>query len=1013
MKSSKFFSMFRAAYSILKQYGLRILLQQSFGKIRHLLNLHFKFKKVSKPSYSYQEWIRDHEPGDGELNLQRQEWERFSYKPLVSFLTPVFNPKPEVLKETIESVLVQTYSNWEFCLANGSPENPEVRRVLDQFAKADPRIRVIHLQGNLGIANNTNQALHLAKGDFVALMDHDDLVSPDMLYQVVKALNNEPELDILYCDEDKVSENGKERLDPWFKPTAFSPDLLLSNNYLMHSVIRKKLIIDVGAFDPAVDGAQDWDLSLRCLERTDKIKHIPRVFYHWRQVKDSAASDANAKPWAFAAQKRCIKKHLERLGVNNPEITFPSLGVIRVLWPTFGNKVSIIIPNKDKPDLLKACINSILSHTTYPNYEIILVENGSTDLEIFAYYNELAKDKRVQLVTYPYPFNFHRINNFGVKHATGSIFLFLNNDTEILEPTWLNELVGWVERKEIGVVGAKLLHPDETIQHAGIVMGLQGHGSHIFNGCKENFYGFFGSTEWYRNYMAVTGACMTMRREVFDQMEGFDEDYIVGYGDIDICLRIMQSGYRIVYTPFARIRHHEGGTRGLSLPASDVIRASISMRKIVKDGDPFFNPNLSYSYLYPAVVQPDEENRINRLLRILRDFKMVKYRVDVDYSSSECIDPELDIKLPVKKFSSKSTKKLLLITHELSRTGAPIILQMLSKYLSQQGYEITVISPFAGLLQEDYTNIGIDTIIEPEVFDDARVVVKYFNDFDLVFANTILAWRVIHAAKAFGKPCLWWVHESNFGVELASRTPVVAEAFALPDQIVFPSQATADMYKPFQKKNNFNAVHSGIDLLIEKMKIDALPREEGKQYMVNVASVEHRKGQDILLKAIKLLPEDVSEHLISYFIGRPLNKKFHRKILNRASKMKNVHLVGELTNAEVWAYLKQADIFIMASRDEALPISLLEAMAIGKGIISTRAGGIAEVIEDGNNGFVVDVDDAKGLARAIGDLCTDGNLLSRFGENVRLTFKNELSSEAFGQNMLTIIRSILENTGTS
>ncbi len=431
----------------------------------------------------------------------------------------------------------------------------------------DRRIQATFLDANLGISGNSNQALSMAHGEFVVLLDHDDLLAPNLLYEVVRLLNQDHTADIIYYDEDKVSEDGTNRRDPWFKPGRWSPDLLLSTNYLMHSVIRRTLLLEANGFDSQMDGAQDWDLSLRLTSKPRQIRHIPRVLYHWRQMPGSAARDANAKPWALPAQERCVAAQLERMEVPGARVVFPSLGRVRVLWPSTGMKVSIIIPTKDKVELLRDCLSSILAQTSYPDYEIILVDTGSTADETRSYYAELAAEPRVRIVEYSGAFNYSLANNLGVQHASGELLLFLNNDTAALDPDWLDELAGWAARPEVGVVGCKLLRPDGTIQHAGIIMGLAGHGSHIFEGEREDHYGLFGSSEWYRDYLAVTGACMAMRREVFEELGGFDPAYQIGYGDIDICLRAGAASYRVVYTPFARVLHHEGATRGFNRAA--------------------------------------------------------------------------------------------------------------------------------------------------------------------------------------------------------------------------------------------------------------------------------------------------------------------------------------------------------------------------------------------------------------------------------------------------------------
>jgi GT2 family glycosyltransferase/glycosyltransferase involved in cell wall biosynthesis len=961
---------------------------------------------LSRSGYTYHHWILDNEPGRGELSQQRMDAANFSYKPVISIITPVFNPSPEVLKDTINSVITQTYPHWQLCFANGGSTLAGVKEVLDEFSRRDERILVKHLHENLGIANNTNTALRLAHGEYIALMDHDDLLAPDMLFEVVSLLNQHPDAEIIYFDEDKISADGRTRLEPWFKPSSWSPDLLLSTNYLMHSVILRSLVEELGGFDPEVDGAQDWDFSLRATRKKRNIYHIPKVFYHWRQVPGSAARDANAKPWAFEAQARCIERHLHELGEENAKVEFPSLGMIRVVWPPSDTKVSIIIPTKDKFEYLQACLQSILEQTEYKNYEILLIDTGSQEEPTLVFFEEITADPRVNLHIYPGRFNFHKVNNYGARIANGDILLFLNNDTEILEGTWLDDLVGWANRPGVGVVGAKLFYPNGSIQQAGIVMGVEGHGSHIFEKLPEHHYGPFGSPDWYRDYMAVTGACMIIPRKVFERLGGFDEDYQIGYGDIDFCLRAVEAGYRVVYTPFAKLLHHEGGTRGFSVPPSDVLKASLSMFAIVKEGDPYFNPNLSYQYRQPTIGNPRDPKREERILRIMNEFDLIDTpALELNPGTGEHL-----IENPVSVQPHDPTKKeIIFVSHELSLTGAPLILSKLAAYLIDHGYKITVLSPIPGPLEDTYQKIGAEVIINPMILRDSREILRYLGSCELVLANTILAWRAVCAAKALEKPCIWWVHESQFGVNYSEKYPSVIGAFPIADILVFPSQATADLYAEFTLVEKIEIIHTSLDItkLADDKYLTPIDRNHGKLILVNVASYEPRKGQDILVRSLDKLPGNIKVEC--YLIGRKLDWWFSRRLELLASRRKNVHVLGELPNEKVLSYIQAADVYILASRDEALPMSLLEAMYFSKGIIATKAGGITEIIDHGKNGLLIDIEDYMGLANYIAQLHDDRDFLSQMGRNAYEKLKKELSIDSFGSKWNTLISTLLES----
>ncbi len=573
--------------------------------------------RTRQKKYTYSEWISDNEPTSMELAEQKLLIKDFSLQPLISILTPVYNPPIEVIRSTIQSISDQTYTNWELCLADGG-DDENVRKIILDFVDQDKRIKAQFLDENLGISGNTNISLKMASGEFVLLMDHDDLLAPNMLFEVIQSINKKPDLDIIYFDEDKIDETGQKRDHPFFKPD-WSPEMLLSANYLTHPLLRKSLVEEVGGFDPEKDGTQDWDLIFRCTEKTDRVEHIPKILNHWRQVPGSTATTFNAKSYVFDRQIQCIEEHLQRIGIKAPNAYFDRFGYIRVSWPIADPKVSIIIPTKNNDIVLKNCIDSILEKTEYQNFEIILVDNDSTQPEVLKYYATLAANEKIKIVHYPESFNFNTANNLGAKNASGDYLLFLNNDIEVIESNWLTELVRWAELPEIGVVGAKLIYPNNTVQHAGIVVGMQGHASHVFWGLQEGQSTIFGSSEWYRNYLAVTGACMMFPKDVFKEIGGFDEDYKLVFSDVEICLRAIENGYRVMYSPLVRLVHHEGKTRGQSMPADDIQRGAAQLSDRVRAGDPYFNPNLSYTSRIPVLARPDEEDRILRLNRLVKN----------------------------------------------------------------------------------------------------------------------------------------------------------------------------------------------------------------------------------------------------------------------------------------------------------------------------------------------------------------------------------------------------------
>jgi GT2 family glycosyltransferase len=557
----------------------------------------------------YARWIAENEPSPMALKDQVELAEQLRYHPLVSIVMPTWNPKKQILLEAVRSVIEQTYANWQLCIAGGG-DDPEVAGMLLQIERMDRRISVRALQANLGISGNSNEALALARGEFIALLDHDDVIAPFALYEVVRLVNERRNLDFIYSDRDMISENGKTRYAPLFKP-EWSPEIMLSANYLTHlCVIRTRLIQEVGGFRSETDEAQDWDLFLRVIEKTSCVAHIPKVLYHWRSSPNSAASGIQAKPRAMERQVKVVTEHLHAKGLN-PFVSFTRNGILRVTWPlSERHRVSIIVPSGDRTGRLRACIRSILARTLYEHYEVLIVENGGSNTATRDFYAEAAPDARVRILEFRQASNDSAINNFGARHASGDVLLFLSNDTEVIDPDWLEEMLRWIERPEIGAVGSKLLAKNGTIQHAGIVLGLTGFAGHIYAGAREMHWDCFGSTEWYRNYLAVTGACLMIKTELFRLIGGFNEQFEPYRSDVELCLRIYRRGLRIVYTPFARLRKYEAPRR-LLISQKNFAQSPAWYKSFLENCDPFFNPNISFRHLVPAFRGTEEPPRLS------------------------------------------------------------------------------------------------------------------------------------------------------------------------------------------------------------------------------------------------------------------------------------------------------------------------------------------------------------------------------------------------------------------
>ena len=511
-------------------------------------------EKLAAPCQDYPQIWQSFQPGEEELQRQREA--RFSYAPLMSIVVPAYETDELFLRQMIDSVIAQTYPNWELCVADGSPGD-QVGQTIARHYAGEPRVKYKKLERNEGISGNTNQGFAMAEGEYIGLLDHDDLLAPNALYEIAKVLETEPDTDVIYTDEDKVRGEDLEHFQPHLKPD-FSPDLLRSNNYICHFfVVRKTIAERIGGFFREYDGAQDYDFIFRCTEQAGKIRHVPEILYHWRTHEASTADNPESKLYAFEAGKRAIEANLKRSGLKGEVTQTKDYGFYRVKYPVAGNPmVSIIIPNKDAKEDLEKCINSILGRSSYSNYEILVVENNSTSQEIFEYYKQLAKRPKVRLLKWKKEFNYSAINNFAAARAKGEYLLFLNNDTEVITSDWIEEMLGFCQRQDTGIVGAKLYYGNDTIQHAGTVIGIGGIAGHMFVDLPRERSGYMHKASIIQDLSAVTAACMMIKKQIFDEAQGFEEALSVAFNDVDLCLRVRKLGYLVVYDPYVELYHY-------------------------------------------------------------------------------------------------------------------------------------------------------------------------------------------------------------------------------------------------------------------------------------------------------------------------------------------------------------------------------------------------------------------------------------------------------------------------
>lgn len=570
-----------------QQFGLKQTVRRAIEKLG------------GKEVRTYEAFRRRYFPDKKELNRQRKE--QFVYEPLFSIVVPLYKTPLPYLEDLIWSIQAQTYEKWKLYLSDGSGKESSLKEVLRNYARKEKRIHIIENDCRLNISDNTNRALEQVDGGYVVFVDHDDTLAPDALYECVKVLNREPDVDVIYTDSDKLSENGKRYSEPCFKPD-FNMELLRCQNYICHlTVIQKRFLDKVGYLNSDYSGVQDYDHILRCVERTNRIVHIPKILYHWRMCPGSVAVDTDNKPYTYELFQKILREHYDRMGIQaEVKAVFP--GVVRTVYQLpYEPLVSVIIANKDHREDLMRCVESLEQESEYKNLEILIVENNSVSEEIVTYYDQVQRQyDNVRVLRYEKEFNYADIQNYAAVRAKGDHLLLLNNDTWLERPESIREMLGYCMRDDVGIVGAKLLYPDDTIQHAGVIVGLGGVADHAFVGMDREDPGYCCRAICAQEYSAVTAACLMVKKTVFMEVGGMDTELKIAFNDVDFCLRVKEAGYKIIYNPFSIWYHDESKTRGAEDTPEKIERFRGEIEYFQRRwanflywGDPSYNPNLA------------------------------------------------------------------------------------------------------------------------------------------------------------------------------------------------------------------------------------------------------------------------------------------------------------------------------------------------------------------------------------------------------------------------------------
>ncbi|MEG4270259.1 MULTISPECIES: glycosyltransferase [unclassified Microcoleus] len=925
--------------------------------------------------------------------------------PKISVVMPVYNPQIDFLESAIDSVINQVYPNWELCIADDCSTDFTVADTLKNWAQKDDRIRITFRTENGNISAATNSAAALATGDIILFLDNDDELTPDALGEVALYFAAHPATDFLYSDDDKIDTKGR-RFAPQFKP-EWSPELLLSYMYLGHlCAVKKHIFEEIGGLRLGFEGSQDYDFALRATEISRHVAHLPLVLYHWRTAPGSTAISGAAKPASFAAGQKAIQDALNRRKINGNVAQHAwaikeNLGIFAQDFPDNGPSVTVIIPTKNQLKLLKACLDS-LEITTYKNYQVAVIDNESDDPKTLEYLKEL-KCKVLRIKNPDGKFSFAAINNRAAEQVDSEYVLFLNNDTEVINPRWLSQMVGYAQIAGVGAVGARLLYPDGRIQHAGVIHGLHhGLAGHAFKLMNSENRGYLSQAMVTRNYSAVTAACTITPRQLFLELGGFDEDnFAVAYNDVDYGYRLLERGYRCVYCPDAELLHNEGTSRGFTDNPQEV---AAFRRKYAGKNDSFYSPHLSledeYFHIQPRRVFMKEEGSATSNVRDVTDVTDGKKQEELKCGNFGSLISLNNFVNPIR---------VLMCSNSLDFTGAPLHQYEIAVKLAAEGVvKPIVLCTTDGPLRQAYEQQGIEVIVrdnplehiyQRDAYDEA---IRSFSTeiaslkVDAIYANTLENFFVVDAAHQMGIPVVWNVHESEpwqtyfnrFGSEIAARA---LECFRFPYKVIFVADATRDRYLPLNSHHNFTVIHNGLDLSkLENSQNSELARKSlgvaaEDVVILLLGTVCERKGQQDLVKALSLLPDKWHNKIRCFIVGdRPsiYSNKLAELVGELPAELRQrVTVVPE--TGETGKYYKAADIFVCTSRVESFPRVILEAMACDLPIVTSPVFGIKEQVRPGINGLFYTPDRPDELVAALISLLEDKSWRQQLAENAK------------------------------
>jgi len=901
----------------------------------------------------------------------------FTWTPKISFIMPVYNTPPRWLEKAVDSIRSQWYTNWELCIADDGSTHSGTLQLLSRLEE-DSRIKVTHLNNNAGISQASNAAIAMADGEFIALMDHDDEVTPDALFEIVQNLHHQGDADVIYSDECKVDEEGH-LSDPFFKPD-YSPELLLNMMYSGHLTLYKKsfLVNKVGLFRTAYDLSQDYDLMLRAVEKTTRIRHVEKILYHWRMTAGSASQ--GEKPHARISNLAALEDAMKRRGIPAVVSALPTANRVRVQLDR-QPLVSIIIPT-DAWDHLKDTLHAIYVHTVYPHIEVIVVTNS----RIIAAPPPLPSPSPGRLahrapkyVTYDKPYNFSHKCNTGAAAASGEVLIFYNDDVRPLEDHWLDNTIEYLFMPGVGGVSPRLVYEDDSIQYAGMATGVRGLTGTTFHGYPKDSTAYINFPQSVRDVSILSGACLAIKKEIFENVGGFNHiNTPSSHSDVDLSFRLLEAGFRCVYTPYATLRHighlslreHDRGRR--TKDKADIYLLRRWPGRLAND--PFFTTSMR-NHLYHDSPEP--------------------YRL---YAPPTPI-PLVGQGIPAGQSPTSTGPDILLVSHDLSLSGAPIMLLQLCRQLIRQGAFVTVICEHDGPARDMFLSAGAPVIIDTLLLRQHESFTRFARNFDHIICNTVITWPAVRQISQL-VDTVWWIHEAAL-IGSMQHIPYFLETFSLVEKVIAPSEYALQFIRPHHRQPK--KIYYGYPDISHPVSRS----EKGEKITFSIiGSIEPRKGQDVLIAALQRLSPDTLRQMEICLAGRPHDPVFCQQLQDNIKALDNIcdiRLMGETSHQQCLDLIRRSDVIICPSRDDPFPVVIVEALCLGKPCIVSRHTGFAELITHGENGFVFSSGDCRGLAGIIDSIIQDHSVLTPVADKARGLYEEYLTPDKFTRRWMSLM----------